>query len=116
MNIPPWWRAKSQLNRAVRTPPMWRAPVGLGAKRTLTGVWVLIYALGSLYMRQFSAVRSHYSKLSDESKVNLMFLLFAHSWFHGLKENNRMRIVSLAVVFLEKKGLFLTKRNALDMI
>ena len=33
---PPWPRAKSQLNRNVRTPPMWRKPVGLGAMRTRT--------------------------------------------------------------------------------
>src|SRR5262249_40555407 len=34
---PPWWRAKSQLKSAVRAPPTWRCPVGLGAKRTRTG-------------------------------------------------------------------------------
>ena len=33
---PPCWRAKSQLKRNVRTPPMWRKPVGLGAMRTRT--------------------------------------------------------------------------------
>src|SRR5438132_11230054 len=32
-NFPPSLRANSQLNRAVRTPPMCRYPVGLGAKR-----------------------------------------------------------------------------------
>src|SRR5260221_5106682 len=32
---PPSWRASSQLNNAVRAPPMWSAPVGDGAKRTL---------------------------------------------------------------------------------
>ena len=32
--MPPWWRAKSQLNSAVRTPPTWRNPVGAGANRT----------------------------------------------------------------------------------
>src|SRR5436190_19035103 len=31
---PPRPRAKSQLKRKVRTPPMWRKPVGLGAMRT----------------------------------------------------------------------------------
>src|SRR5689334_11525770 len=36
MNRPPLWRAKSQLNSAVRAPPTWRNPVGLGAKRTRT--------------------------------------------------------------------------------
>src|SRR5436309_13922940 len=33
---PRWWRANSQLNSAVRAPPTWRWPVGLGAKRTRT--------------------------------------------------------------------------------
>jgi hypothetical protein len=33
---PPCWRANSQLKRNVRTPPMWRNPVGLGAMRTRT--------------------------------------------------------------------------------
>ena len=33
MNVPPWRRAYSQENSAVRTPPMCRKPVGLGAKR-----------------------------------------------------------------------------------
>jgi hypothetical protein len=32
-NLPPWWRAKSQLNSAVRAPPMCRNPVGEGANR-----------------------------------------------------------------------------------
>src|SRR5688500_14520249 len=36
-NSPPSWRAKSQLKRAVWTPPKWRNPVGLGAKRTRGG-------------------------------------------------------------------------------
>ena len=35
--VPPWRRACSQLNRAVRAPPMWRKPVGDGAKRVITG-------------------------------------------------------------------------------
>ncbi len=35
-NAPPWWRAKSQLNKAVRAPPICRNPVGEGAKRTVT--------------------------------------------------------------------------------
>src|SRR5947209_9635112 len=34
MKVPPLWRAKSQLNRAVRAPPTCRKPVGEGAKRT----------------------------------------------------------------------------------
>src|SRR5215475_16151009 len=38
MNAPRWWRAKSQLNSAVRAPPTCRCPVGLGAKRTRTSV------------------------------------------------------------------------------
>src|SRR3954453_5497271 len=32
-NVPPWWGAGSQLNSAVRAPPMCSAPVGEGAKR-----------------------------------------------------------------------------------
>src|SRR5438874_1390088 len=35
-NVPPVCRAYSQLNRAVRAPPMCKNPVGLGAKRTRT--------------------------------------------------------------------------------
>ena len=35
---PPSWRANSQLKRNVRTPPMCRKPVGLGAMRTLTDI------------------------------------------------------------------------------
>src|SRR5262249_19031499 len=34
-NRPPVWRAKSRLKSAVRAPPMWRGPVGGGAKRVL---------------------------------------------------------------------------------
>src|SRR5688572_15523624 len=34
MNTPPWRRASSQLNSAVRAPPTCRYPVGDGAKRT----------------------------------------------------------------------------------
>src|SRR2546426_35870 len=34
---PRWWRANSQLKSAVRAPPTWRWPVGLGANRTRTG-------------------------------------------------------------------------------
>src|ERR1019366_3818765 len=33
-NAPPWRRAKSQLNRAVRALPTWKKPVGEGAIRT----------------------------------------------------------------------------------
>src|SRR5207247_11157212 len=36
MNVPPVWRAYSQLNSAVRAPPMCKKPVGLGANRTRT--------------------------------------------------------------------------------
>src|SRR4029450_6788735 len=35
---PPSWRPNSQLKSAVCTPPMWRKPVGLGAKRTTGGM------------------------------------------------------------------------------
>ena len=35
---PPCWRAKSQLKSDVRTLPMWRNPVGLGAMRTRTAM------------------------------------------------------------------------------
>src|SRR5436189_4693290 len=37
MNVPLVCRANSQLNSAVRAPPMCSDPVGLGAKRTRTG-------------------------------------------------------------------------------
>src|SRR5664280_3196473 len=33
-NVPPDWRATSQLNSAVRALPTWKYPVGDGAKRT----------------------------------------------------------------------------------
>src|SRR5262249_59775523 len=36
MNVPPVWRAYSQLNSADRAFPMWRKPVGAGEKRTRT--------------------------------------------------------------------------------
>src|SRR5690606_16248787 len=36
-NFPPFRRANSQLNKAVRAPPMCRNPVGEGAKRVTTG-------------------------------------------------------------------------------
>ena len=35
MKTPLWCRAKAQLKSAVRAPPTWKEPVGLGAKRTL---------------------------------------------------------------------------------
>src|SRR5687768_8023520 len=38
MYLPPAWRENSQLNRAVRTPPMCKKPVGLGAKRVRTDI------------------------------------------------------------------------------
>ena len=41
-NLPPWWRANSQLNSAVRAPPMCRKPVGEGAKRVTTDCLVAI--------------------------------------------------------------------------
>ena len=37
MKVPFWRRAQSQLNSAVRAPPMCRYPVGEGAKRTRGG-------------------------------------------------------------------------------
>ena len=37
-NSPPWWRAKSQLKRNVRTPPMWRKPGRARAIRRLRTV------------------------------------------------------------------------------
>ena len=49
---PPCWRAKSQLKRNVRTPPMWRKPVGLGAMRTRTLIGVAIVGRSSV---QFGA-------------------------------------------------------------
>src|SRR5512134_641219 len=36
MNLPPLRRACSQLKSAVRAPPMWSSPVGLGANRVTT--------------------------------------------------------------------------------
>src|SRR5215470_16886247 len=42
MKAPRWWRARSQLKSAVRAPPTWRWPVGLGAKRTRTGAAISI--------------------------------------------------------------------------
>src|SRR5215203_2471388 len=44
MKVPPVLRAQSQLKRAVRAPPMWRYPVGDGAKRT-RGL-VIVVAVG----------------------------------------------------------------------
>src|SRR5262249_16423164 len=44
MKAPPWWRAKSQLKSAVRAPPTWRWPVGLGAKRTRTASAVIAHS------------------------------------------------------------------------
>ena len=35
-SVPPKWRAKAQLNKAVRTFPMWSEPVGDGANRSRT--------------------------------------------------------------------------------
>src|SRR5512141_2312605 len=35
-NVPPWWRANAQLNRAVRARPTCGLPVGEGQKRTRT--------------------------------------------------------------------------------
>src|SRR3981081_1247757 len=37
-NSPPWCRAKSQLKRNVRTPPIWRKPVGRGSLRRRTDI------------------------------------------------------------------------------
>ena len=52
----PACRAKSQLKRNVRTPPMWRKPVGLGAMRTRTVISVAIAA--ALVARQRRDARS----------------------------------------------------------
>ncbi len=41
--MPPMWCAKSQLKSAVRAPPMWRKPVGDGAKRTRTAELMLVH-------------------------------------------------------------------------
>jgi len=43
ISLPPVCRAKSQLNIAVRILPTWGKPVGLGAKRTLTGVVIFLF-------------------------------------------------------------------------
>src|SRR5436190_9319179 len=48
-NAPPVFFAHSQLKSAVRTPPMWRYPVGEGAKRTRGFVMV-----GDAYHRRGS--------------------------------------------------------------
>src|SRR5438876_7671043 len=37
MKLPPWCRANSQLNSAVRALPTWMEPVGAGANRHRTG-------------------------------------------------------------------------------
>ena len=44
--LPPWRRAKSQLNSAVRAPPMCRKPVGDGAKRVTTVSDIMTAMLG----------------------------------------------------------------------
>ena len=43
MNVPPVWRAKRKLKRAVRAVPRWRGPVGLGAIRTRMSVMAQVY-------------------------------------------------------------------------
>ena len=55
---PPCWRAKSQLKRNVRTPPMWRKPVGLGAIRTFTDIPLSI--VGSRGIRGARLVRGRH--------------------------------------------------------
>src|SRR3972149_8713610 len=55
IKAPSWCRAKSQLKSAVRAPPTWRWPVGLGAKRTRTvpGVGLTVKTLpGEVGTRQ----------------------------------------------------------------
>src|SRR5687767_4041295 len=42
MKVPPCRRANSQLKSAVRAPPTWRCPVGLGAKRTRTALVISV--------------------------------------------------------------------------
>src|SRR5215472_9449209 len=54
--VPPWCRAKSQLNSAVRAPPMCRKPVGEGAKRTMTLIprgWEGASAISTIGQRVF---------------------------------------------------------------
>src|SRR5262249_14779305 len=55
-NVALWWRANSQLNSAVRAPPMWRKPVGEGAKRVtiviLEGPYFLKIAAQCLALRR----------------------------------------------------------------
>jgi hypothetical protein len=51
---PLWWRAKSQLNKAVRAPPIWRKPVGEGAKRVTT-----LWGSGVALTRRFSEDDGH---------------------------------------------------------
>src|SRR5438094_8689465 len=48
---PPCWRAKSQLKRKVRTPPMCRKPVGLGAMRTRTDTSPIVRSVSALPRR-----------------------------------------------------------------
>src|SRR3954469_22408360 len=53
-NLPPWWRANSQLNTAVRAPPICRNPVGEGAKRVTTG---LSLALNRGFLSTYAAMQ-----------------------------------------------------------
>src|SRR5215212_5982354 len=61
-NFPPWRRANSQLNKAVRAPPIWRNPVGDGAKRVTTGLLLALFksfslALGRAFLSIHAAVQ-----------------------------------------------------------
>src|SRR5690348_17610562 len=65
--VPPWWRAKAQLKRAVRTRPTCGEPVGEGAIRTRT-VTALHSFLGHHRVRQ---------RAQDRAR-NLYFLSHLH--------------------------------------
>src|SRR5438132_4994907 len=60
-NAPLFFRAQSQLNNAVRAPPMCRYPVGEGAKRTRTSDIGVIQRRSNGVMHLFSDSASHYS-------------------------------------------------------
>src|SRR3954469_1571199 len=68
-NLPPWWRANSQLNKAVRAPPMWRNPVGEGAKRVTTGLSLALFKSFSLAL--WRAFLSTYAAMQRTSAPNI---------------------------------------------
>src|ERR1051326_4211814 len=65
-NFPSWCRANSQLNSAVRAPPMCRKPVGEGAKRTRTseGIGAMEWWSNGV-MHLFRQSATHYSSTSN---------------------------------------------------